>query len=900
MLNPGSKLGPYEIVSPLGAGGMGEVYRARDTKLGREVALKVLPQAFAQDAERMARFEREAQMLAAVNHPNMAAIYGVEESTAVRALVMELVAGPTLAGRIAQGPIAIEEALPIAKQIAEALEYAHERGIIHRDLKPANIKITSDGAVKILDFGLAKALAPEASGTNLANSPTISIAATQAGVILGTAAYMSPEQAKGKSVDRRADIWAFGCVLYEMLTGKKAFDGETVSDVLAAVIMKDPDWSAVTESTPASIRQLLGRCLEKDSKRRLQAIGEARIAIEETSSRVNVGAGLAPPETAQRAAPLQSAWRRALPWVVAGALAIVAGLLAIGYIARAPRTTSAVVAQILPPAGESFAFAGQKAGPPVLSPDGKKLAFAALGSEGKEQLWVRPLDSATAQPLGGTDGAAFPFWSPDSRDLGFFANGKLERIDTSGGPPQVLCDAGAGRGGAWGADGTILFTPEIMGGVSRVPSIGGAPIHLAKTGAEVSSMGSGRWPQFLPDGKHFLFFRYSGNATESGTFVESLDGGEPKLLVQGFSNAVYAAPGYLLFIKQGTLMAQRFDAGNLRLTGDAAPIAENVVQNFIVFRSIFSASDNGLLAYEGGAKAGGNFALLRYDRSGKQIGQIGTPGEYYSPRISPDGSKLAVAVRGAEGNNIWVFDLTRDVKTQLTFSGSDISAAWSPDGKTLAFESGRGKLFHLYLIAADGTGNTTPLVADDANEYNPVWSADGRYVLYERSARATPSQQSVWALPMFGNRKPFPVVASQFETDQPALSADGMWLAYAAAEAGQPEVYLARFAPAGASGRWQVSTNGGLWPQWRRDGKELFYSAMDGKIMAAEVSQHGGQVSIGQARALFQTNYSGGPGWTYEASPDGKSFLVVSQGGQQAGAPLTLVVNWTSLLKKQP
>ena len=448
----GSKLGPYEILSPLGAGGMGEVYRARDTKLNREVALKVLPEAFASNAERMARFEREAQVLASVNHPNLAAIYGLEESTAVRALVMELVEGPTLAELLETRNSKFEirksasiratsfdfrtssfEPLHIAKQIAEALEYAHEKGIIHRDLKPANIKITQEGAVKVLDFGLAKALAPEVSGTNLANSPTISIAATQTGVILGTAAYMSPEQAKGKTVDRRTDIWAFGCVLYEMLTERPTFEGETTSDVLAAVIMKDPDWSSLAADTPPGIQKLLRRCLQKDPKQRLRDIGDARIAIEETLSGDTVGPGLAPALTGDVTGPPQGAAlrRRTLPWAVAFFCLAVGGVFAIGYFRATSVPVRSVRSYLLPPEKATFAFAA-KTGTPALSPDGRKLVFAAHNSAGVERLWVRPLDSLTAQPLEGTEGASFPFWSPDSRFVGYFAQGKLMKIDVSG------------------------------------------------------------------------------------------------------------------------------------------------------------------------------------------------------------------------------------------------------------------------------------------------------------------------------------------------------------------------------------------------------------------------------------------------------------------------------------
>jgi serine/threonine protein kinase len=523
-LTSGTKLEPYEITGAIGAGGMGEVYRARDTRLGRDVALKVLPQAFARDAERVARFRREAQVLASLNHPNIAAIYGFEDSGGVHALVMELVEGPTLAERIAKGPIAVEEALPIAKQLCEALEYAHERGIVHRDLKPANIKLASNDAVKILDFGLAKALQGDAASGDISSSPTITRMATQAGIILGTAAYMSPEQAKGKSVDRRADIWAFGCVLFEMLTGKMAFSGETVTDTLAAVIRAEPDWFLLPADTPQAIRQLLRRCLKKDAKQRLQSVGDARIAVEEVLSGASPEAASVSAEG--RESRLRNQWSRALPWAATALLTIVAALLAIGYLWRAPQPAPVIVSQILPPPNQSFALGGNSAGPPVLSPDGRKLAFAAMGSDGKQQLWVRSLDSSAAQPLAETDGAMYPFWSPDGGSLGFFADGKLKRIDASGGPPLTLCDAPNGRGGAWNASGTILFTPDLTATVYRVPAAGGTPTEVVKPSLNT---GSNRWPQFLPDGKHFLFYDHSATDTreDSGTFVGSLDGSRP-------------------------------------------------------------------------------------------------------------------------------------------------------------------------------------------------------------------------------------------------------------------------------------------------------------------------------------------------------------------------------------
>ena len=895
--SPGTKIGPYEIVGTLGAGGMGEVYRARDTKLGREVALKVLPIAFAADAERMGRFEREAKVLASLNQPNIATIHGLEDSGSTHALVMELVEGPTLADRIKQGAIPLDEALPIAKQIAEGLEYAHERGIVHRDLKPANIKVTPDDTVKILDFGLAKALEGDSASIDISSSPTISRMATQAGIILGTAAYMSPEQAKGKAVDRRTDIWSFGCVLYEILTGKQAFSGETVTDILAAVVRAEPDWSCLPAATPPAVRNLLARCLAKDARQRLQVIGEARIAIENQGAEATMPAALAA-GAGFRSGPERSGLARALPWVLAALFAGIAASLALRYGTRPSPPAPAIVSQISAPPGQTFAVGGQEAGPPVLSPDGSKLAFAAIGPDGKQQLWVRPLAAATAQALAGTEGASYPFWSPDGRDLGFFAGGKLNRIDASGGPALTLCDAANGRGGSWGRDGEILFAPDILSPIYEVPSAGGTPKEVATVGPAGGASG-GRWPQFLPDGKHFLFF----HVENGGTYAGSVDGGEPRLIFGGRSNAfsgrssvLYAPPGYLLFIQQGTLMAQRFDPERLRLSGDALPLVEGVAQNFIVFRGVFTVSDNGILAFAGGAASGGGVDLVWFDRTGKKLGQVGARAEYHAPRLSHDGTKLAVTVRDQTGNNLWIVDFRRGMQSPLTFSGNNIGAAWSPDDKSVLFESGRGSLFHLFQKDADGTGKSEPVVEDDANEYYPVWSADGRYVLFERAAAATPSHLEIWAMSMFGDRKPFPVIQASFTVGQPALSPDGKWLAYVSFESAKPEVYLMPFR--GGSGRSQVSTNGGNWPEWRRDGKELYYMAPDDKLMAVDVSEKGGSFSLGKAHALFQTNYSAGPGWDYDVSADGKKFLVISQGEQRASQPLTLAVNWPALLKR--
>ena len=892
----GTCLGTYQITAPIGAGGMGEVYRTRDTRLGRDVALKVLPEEFARDAERMARLRREAQVLASLNHPSIAAIYGFEDSSNVHALVMELVEGPTLAECIKAGAIPVDEALPLAKQICEAVEYAHERGIIHRDLKPANIKISRNDAVKILDFGLAKALEGDPASVDISSSPTISRMATQAGIILGTAAYMSPEQAKGKPVDRRADIWAFGCVLYEMLTGRKPFDGETVTDTLAAVIKSEPDWSQLPANTPQAIRSLLLRCLKKDPRQRLQSIGDARIAIDETlSGALDTGAIAAQPDTRTKI-------RERITWAGMALFAIAAMLFAVGYFLRAPQSAPAIVSQIEPPASTNFALAGRSAGPPAISPNGRRLAFSAIASDGKQRLWVRPLDSATAQPLEGTDGATFPFWSPDGHYLGFFANGKLNRIDASGGPPLAIADAPNGRGGAWNGNGTILFAPNVNTPVYRISASGGTPQPVTKTSAGAGGIGD-RWPQFLPDGKHFLFYAHGNVPQNDATYAASLDGSEPKLLAPGDSNAAYAPPGYLLFIRQGTLMAQRFDAGSLRLSGEAIPLAERAEVNGIVWRGIFTVSENGILAYEAGGATFGATRILWYDRNGKQAAETGTPGIFDTPTISSDGDKLAITMLNpsAGQNDIWVYDLARGIPTRLTFSHGSVNQepVWSPDGKTIAFSSNRSGEYHLYEKAADGTGSTTPLVVDDAVETIASWSADGRYLIFDHFASQPGSHSEIWAMPLFGERKAFPVVQDkQFYAGEGVLSPDGKWLAYTSNESGQLEIYIVPFLH--GSGKREVSTAGGSYPRWRRDGRELFYLSPDNKIMSAEIAEQGASLTIDKVQTLFQVNPAGGlGGWEYDVSADGKKFVVVSQGAQQASAPLTLVTNWPALLKKQ-
>lgn len=930
LLSPGVKVGSYEVVSLLGQGGMGEVYRARDTKLGRNVALKILPEPFASDPERMARFEREAKVLASLNHPNIAAIYGFEDSGGVHALVMELVEGQTLARRIAgadrgatkagmgfqrasvhAAAIPTEETLPVARQICEALEYAHERGIVHRDLKPANVKITPDGMVKLLDFGLAKALEGETVPADLSNSPTISQMATQAGIILGTAAYMSPEQARGKPVDRRADIWAFGCVLYEMLAGRKPFDGETVSDLLAAVIRSEPDWPAIPETTPASVQDLIHRCLQKDPRKRLQSIGDARITLEEA---ISSEVGTAPATTPGRTAPEQARalpkaaegkqgprpprWLRAAPWVVAAISLTAATVLAALYFSRSSPAPTTIRAPVAPPQRASFAFSVPD-GAPVLSPDGKRLVFPATDASGTESLWLRPLDSLTSERLQGTEGAQFPFWSPDSRYIAFFQSGKLMKMDASGGPPTLICNAPNGRGGAWSRNGVIVFAPRFVGGLSIVPSAGGTPTPIAS--AKVSgAISSDRWPVFLPDGRHFLYL--GGDPAAEGTpklgvYVGEIGSAEKRFLLQADSDALYAEPGYLLFLRGNTLMAQRFDAGNQELKGEAFPVAQDVGSPKQYGLGLFGVSQTGLLIYspaEAGA-APGSGQLVWMDEKGKQTAKIG-PAGVAIPQLSPNGKKVAYVVTNRERENIWVLDLPRGVQTRISFGrGPNVYAIWSPDGAHVAYTSLVHGKYDILMKAASGVGKAERLVEFRAAAYPTSWSSDGRYIALTREGSTGKGRFGVWMLPLSGSRKPFPYLQSpSFDVTDAVFSPDGRWIAFVSNESGQFEVYISPF-PNSQGGRWQVSEAGGVQPQWNHDGSALYYLAPDGKLMGASIKQNGSSLEIGAPREIFEAPMVGvgAFGSAYSVAPEGNTFLV-DESLHDVSRPLTLVTNWAA------
>jgi eukaryotic-like serine/threonine-protein kinase len=906
-IQPGSHVGPYKILSAIGAGGMGEVYRARDAKLGRDIALKVLPEACAQDAERMACFQREAQVLASLNHPNIASLYGLEDSDSVRALVMELVEGPTLADRIRSGPIPVDEAVRIARQIADALEYAHERGIVHRDLKPANVKVTREDTVKVLDFGLAKALQGDAASCDTSTSPTISRMATQAGVLLGTAPYMSPEQAKGKPVDRRADIWAFGCVLYEMMTGKMAFRGESVTDTLAAVIMKDPDWSQLPTATPVRVRVLLRRCLEKEPRQRLRDIGDARISLDEVMAGAPEEAPLRSPASPSPNKP----WHVWILSGVAGAFIVTTALLAFLYFHQKPSTTQTMRFQV--PLPEKLSPTGVVA----LSPNGQKLVFIATGADGRSRLWVRPVDALDALPLEGTEGAAgWPFWSPDSRFIAFRIGGKLEKIEASGGAAVTLCDAPSLLGGAWTRDDKLVFGSG--SGLQQVAASGGSASPITTDGISVG-------PSLLPDGHHFVYFDQSSQGSGPGIYVDSLDRTErqsPKKLLADSSAVVYTPSsnpiaGYLLFVRgatapgsSGTLMAQPFDTRRLETTGEAIPIAERVSN------TSFSASATDVLVYVTGTQsvvtAGSRGSiqgqLTWFDREGKVLATIGDPGLYRTLALSPDGKRVAfdrADLQNPGNRNIWLYQFARGVTTRFTFdSGWDSSPVWSPDGSRIAFGSDRGEFLDLHEKNSDLTGEDELLLKSGNQKVPSSWSPDGRFLLYY--ILGAPNQ--IWLLPLVGgpaDRKPILVERSEFNHASARFSPDGRWIAYASSESGRSEIYVRPFDGSSAAGstssgtpvtgKWMVSKDGGDNPLWRRDGKELFYLSPDGTAMAVEVRTNG-IFQAGIPKALFRVP-TGVLFW--DVSSDGKRFLMPAPLRATNGpAPFTFVVHWQAELKK--
>jgi serine/threonine protein kinase/roadblock/LC7 domain-containing protein len=849
---------------------MGEVYRAKDTKLEREVAIKVLPAALAQDPVRLARFEREAKVLASLNHPNIATIYGVEESDGVRALAMELVPGERL-----KGPLPLQTALNYAKQIAEALEAAHEKGIVHRDLKPANIMVTPEGVVKLLDFGLAAVPTRDVDGSvDRHNSPTMTIAATQAGMIMGTAAYMSPEQAAGKPVDKRADIWSFGVVLWEMITGRQLFDGETISHTLAAVLTKEPDLG----QAPVKVRRLLQSCLQKDTTQRLQAIGDWRLLLTEET-----------PHEPVHAVPSR------LPWVVSAILGAALAGLAFFHFRETPPPAPVVNSTLLPPMGTEFSFI---AAWPVVSPDGTRLVFGAKAKVGKAQLWLRRLDSPSAQPLPGTEDAIFPFWSPDSRWIAFGQDRKLKKIDTQGGPPVQVTDLeGPLRGGSWSPKGVIVFGANggNMHGILRVAEAGGMATQA--TTPEKGELRNHVFPWFLPDGRHFLYTRQQGG--DLPVRVGSLDEPEKpgKVVAQTNSTVVYAQ-GYLLYLRERTLMAQPFDPGRLETTGEAVPLAQGVPTFMQPSRpAVFSVSASGLLVYQsepGGSKS----TILWKDREGKTLSTLGeSVGQVFEMALSPDGKRLAARIRDhASNEDIWIYDTARGIPTRFTFDPAiDRYPVWSADGSTIYFASDRRGSYDLFRKASSGASGEELLLVDSIGNKRPESvSPDGKLLLY--TAQNAKTLADLWVLPLAqaqpgGKAEPRVFLRTPFNESWGQFSPDGHWVAYESDESGQNEVYVAPFP--GPGGKFQISSGGaGFGLRWRRDGKELFYLTADRQLMAAEVAIGNGTLEVKRVQKLL-----GGVNTGYDVSSDGQKF-VVPDDSIASSPPLTLLQNWPAALRK--
>ena len=891
-LTAGTKLGPYEIQSPLGAGGMGEVYRARDTRLDRIVAIKILASHLSTSPELRQRMEREARAISALNHPHICHLYDIGSQDGTDFLVMEFLEGETLADRLKKGPLLLPEILKIGVAIAEALAFAHRQGILHRDLKPGNIMLTQSGA-KLMDFGLAKPLGISAPGSSSGTAPAFTAAPTLsgpspltpltvAGSIVGTIQYMSPEQIEGKEADVRSDIFGFGAVLYEMASGKRPFSGKSQISLASAILENDPEpISAIKPATPPAFEHVVATCLQKNPEDRFQTAHDIKLELQWIASDKSAAS-----PSAAAPQPATSNARERLGWAVAVLAAIVLGAAAGAYLYHPASSTRAIRTVINPPEKANINLTGDSAGPPVLSPDGSSIAFSATNADGKTALWIRPMNSLDARALPGTDGATFPFWSPDNQSIAFFTDGKLKTVELNGGSVQIVCDAQLGRGGAWGPGGVILFSANPSSPLMRVTATGGNPVVL--TTVDTTQHTSHRWPFFLPDGKHFVYLALHHDPSKAATnalFYASLDGKENRALFRSQSNAVYAA-GFLLFARGDQLMAQAFDPDKGTLSGEPHILAKGVMNDATTWHMDASAANDGLLVF--GSGGSGDLQLVWMDREKKDISTIVEKiTNLQGGRISPQGDRIALQI-DAGVNDIWILDLARGVRTRLTFGPvANTQPAWSPDGKWIAYSSFRNGRFSLFRKQSDGSGTEETLVSDESQIVPTDWSHDGKYLFYSRSIPG--GTWETWALPLEGERKPALVLPGYGAR----LSPDGHWLAYASVESGNPEIYVVAFG--GGQGKWQVSSGGGRNVCWSADGKQLYFVNPTYSLFAVPVKENGGALQFGAADMLIN-NWSA-PQVFYDITPDGKKILL-DRVAQQVSQSVTVVTNFTDGLKK--